>query len=185
MSRPSADRQEQTSRVGVVAHYALLTVLAAFFLFPLLYMVASSLKADDAVLSGSDSFRAFLPDPWVGGENYGSAVERASFPRALLNSVIISGSIVVLGTVVNSLLGYALARLRFTGRRMIVTMVIALIIIPFEALAVPLLYLSAELGWLDTYQVQILPFVANPAFRLPVLHVLPERAGLAGGGGPG
>lgn len=162
-ARPPA-RPDRTGRAGLVGHYLLLTVLAAFFLFPLLYMAASALKADDAVLAGSDSFRAFLPDPWVGAENYGDAVERASFPRALLNSVIISGSIVVLGTVVNSLLGYALARLRFTGRRLVITVVIALIIIPFEALAVPLLYLSAELGWLDTYQVQILPFVANPLF---------------------
>jgi multiple sugar transport system permease protein len=71
---------------------------------------------------------------------------------------------VVLGLIVNSLLGYALARLRFAGRRLIIPAIIALIIIPFEALAVPLLYLSAELGWLDTYQVQILPFIANPLF---------------------
>jgi multiple sugar transport system permease protein len=141
-----------------------MTVLAGFFLFPLLYMVASSLKADDAVLSGSDSLGAFVPSPSVGLDNYGDAVERASFGRVFLNSVVISGSIVVLGLVVNSLLGYALARLRFAGRRLVIPIVIALVIIPFEALAVPLLYLSAELGWLDTYQVQILPFIANPLF---------------------
>lgn len=152
------------SRVRLVRHYAVMLVLAAFFLFPLLYMGASSLKADGAVLSGSDSLRAFVPSPLVGLDNYRDAVERASFPRVFLNSVIISGSIVVGGLVVNSLLGYALARLRFAGRRLIVPVIIALIIIPFEALAVPLLYLSAELGWLDTYQVQILPFIANPLF---------------------
>src|SRR5690606_16377547 len=50
------------------------------------------------------------------------------------------------------------------GRRLVIPAVIALIIIPFEALAVPLLYLSATLGWLDTYHVQILPFIANPLF---------------------
>jgi multiple sugar transport system permease protein len=147
-----------------VGHYAVLVVLAAFFLFPLLYMAVSSLKADGAVLSGSDSLGAFVPSPSVGLENYGDAVDRASFLRVFLNSVIISGSIVVLGLIVNSLLGYALARLRFAGRRLIIPAIIALIIIPFEALAVPLLYLSAELGWLDTYQVQILPFIANPLF---------------------
>lgn len=163
MARSSMDRSGMT-RPRLAAHYLLMIVLAAFFLFPLAYMLASSLKADPAVLSGSDSFRAFAPTPWVGLENYGDAIARASFPRVFLNSVIISGSIVLLGLVVNSLLGYALARMRFAGRRLIVLGVIALIIIPFEALAVPLLRMSADLGWLDTYQVQILPFIANPLF---------------------
>jgi multiple sugar transport system permease protein len=152
------------SRARLVWHYAVMLVLAGFFLFPLLYMAASSLKADGAVLSGSDSIGALVPSPSVGLENYGDAADRASFPRVFLNSVVISGSIVVLGLVVNSLLGYALARLRFAGRRLIIPAIIALIIIPFEALAVPLLHLSAELGWLDTYHVQILPFIANPLF---------------------
>lgn len=152
------------TRPALIRHYALLTVLAAFFLFPLVYMAASSLKADAAVLSGSDSFGAFLPAPAVGLENYRDAVERASLPRAMLNSVIISTAIVGFGLIVNSLLGYALARMRFAGRRLIVIVVIALIIVPFEALAVPLLYLSAQVGWLDTYHVQIVPFIANPLF---------------------
>jgi multiple sugar transport system permease protein len=151
-------------RPYLIGHYLIMVVLAAFFLFPLVYMVASSFKADEAVLAGSDSFGAFVPTPWVGLDNYTEAVSRASFPRVFMNSVIISGTIVSLGLIVNSLLGYALARLPFAGRRTIVVGVIALIIIPFEALAVPLLYLSAQLGWLDTYHVQILPFVANPLF---------------------
>jgi multiple sugar transport system permease protein len=139
-------------------------VFAAFFLFPLIYMVMSSLKSDDAVLSSADSLDAFSPAPTVGLENYSDAIDRASLLRVFFNSVVISMSIVGLGLIVNSLFGYALARLRFRGRGVMVTLVIALIIIPFEALAVPLLYLSAELGWLDTYHVQILPFIANPLF---------------------
>jgi multiple sugar transport system permease protein len=147
-----------------IAQYAVMLLLAAFFLFPLVYMVASSFKPDGAVLSDADSIAAFLPIPFVGVENFADAIERASVVQSFLNSMIISGSIVGLGLVVNSLLGYALARLRFRGRALMVAFVIALIIIPFEALAVPLLFISARLGWLDTYHVQILPFVANPLF---------------------
>lgn len=154
MKRPSA----------AVFQYTIMTVLALFFLFPLVYMLASSFKADDAVLSGSDSWRAFLPTPFVGFDNYVDAFTRASFGRVFLNSLIISGAIVALGLVVNSLLGYALARLRFAGRAAVVGIVIALTIIPFEALAVPLLAMMSSLGQLDTYQVQILPFIANPLF---------------------
>jgi multiple sugar transport system permease protein len=139
-------------------------LLAAFFLFPLIYMVASAFKQDGVVLSDADSIAAFLPVPFVGIQNFVDAIERASVVQSFLNSMIISGSIVGLGLVVNSLLGYALARLRFRGRGLLVAFVIALIIIPFEALAVPLLFISARLGWLDTYHVQILPFIANPLF---------------------
>lgn len=176
-------------RMSVVGQYVVMAVLAAFFLFPLVYMLVSSVKADNAVLAGSDSFEAFVPTPFVGLENYGDAVERASFFRVFVNSVIISGAIVGLGLIVNSLLGYALARLRFAGRALIVVVIIALIIVPFEALAVPLLFMSAELGWLDTYHVQILPFIANPlfiylfyTFFLSVPVALEEAARIDGAG---
>lgn len=147
-----------------LAQHVVMTLLALFFLFPLAYMLVSSFKADQAVLSGSGSFRAFVPTPWAGTENYADAVQRASFLRVFLNSALISTVIVGVGLVVNSLLGYALARMRFAGRSAVVIAVIALIIIPFEALAVPLLFMSAQVGALDTYLVQILPFIANPLF---------------------
>lgn len=151
-------------QANLVMQYAVMVVLAAFFLFPLVYMYVSSLKADASVLADSSSAAAFVPNPFVGVDNYADAVDRAQVFRVFFNSVIISTSIVLLGLVVNSLLGYALARLRFRGRKFVVAMIIALIIIPFEALAIPLLFMSAEAGILDTYTVQILPFIANPLF---------------------
>lgn len=155
---------QRSSRRTALIQYALMVVAALFFIFPLVYMVMSAFKRDDAVLSSGSSLAAFSPAPTVGLENFRDAIDRASLPRVFLNSVIISSAIVGLGLMVNSLFGYALARLRFGGRRLLVTVIIALIIIPFEALAVPLLFISAELGWLDTYRVQILPFIANPLF---------------------
>jgi multiple sugar transport system permease protein len=170
-------------------YYAVMVLLALFFLFPLAYMVASSFKPDDQVLASSQSLRAFLPLPFVGLENYVNAIERAQLPRVFLNSVVISGSIVVLGLMVNSLFGYALARMRFRGRTVVVAIIVALIIIPFEALAVPLLYMGAEVGWLDTYQVQILPFIASPlyiflfyTFFLSIPRSLEEAAKVDGAG---
>ena len=169
--------------------YAVMTVLAVFFLFPLVYMVSSSLKPDAAVLANSDSFEALLPTPFTGLENYRDAIERANFWRVFFNSVIITGFIVGIGLIVNSLFGYALARLRFRGRRLLLAVVIALIIIPFEALAVPLLFMGAEVGWLDTYQIQILPFIANPlyiflfyTFFLSIPRSLEEAARIDGAG---
>lgn len=153
-----------TSRIGRWSLYAMMAILSAVFLFPLVYMMSSSLKPDDLVLANSQSLEAFLPTPYVGLQNYADAIARAQVPRVFLNSVIITGSIVGLGLIVNSLFGYALARLRFVGRSILVAGMIALIIIPFEALAVPLLFMGARAQLLDTYLVQIIPFIANPLF---------------------
>lgn len=144
--------------------YAVAAVLAILFLFPLAYMLSSSLKPDDQVLANSQSIEAFAPIPFAGIENYQDAIQRAQVLRVFWNSVVITGSIVGLGLVVNSLFGYAAARLRFPGKSLLVATLIALIIIPFEALAVPLLFMGARAGILDTYIIQILPFVANPLF---------------------
>ncbi len=55
--------------------YVIMIVAAAFFLFPLVYMVASSFKEDSAVLSSGDSVSAFSPTPFVGLENYRDALK--------------------------------------------------------------------------------------------------------------
>ena len=138
-----------------------MALLAAFFVFPILFMVVGSLKPDGQVLG--QGLRALIPDQLT-FENYPDAFNRAQFGRLFLNSLIVSTSVVILGLIVNSLFGYALARLRFTGRNVVVAMVIALIIIPLEAIAVPLLFMVSGWGWIDTYHVQILPFVAQPLF---------------------
>jgi len=151
-------------RINLIIQYVLMVLLAAFFLFPLVFMFVAALKQDSKVLSDSDTIKAFIPDPFVGMDNFSSAADRASLWRVFLNSTIISGCIVGFGLLINSLFGYALARLRFKGRNVLIAVIIALIIIPFEALAVPLLYIMAELGWLDTYRVQILPFIASPLY---------------------
>ncbi len=125
--------------------------------------------------------------------------ERASFGRAFVNSIVVVGATVLLGILVNSLFAYALARFRFRGRDLLLSLVVALIVIPFEAVAVPLLLLVNQLpwfadgawtrGWLDSYHVQVLPFVAN-AFSVYLFYqffvALPkdlEEAALMDGAG--
>jgi multiple sugar transport system permease protein len=80
----------------------------------------------------------------------------------MFNSILIVFSIVILGIFANSLAAYVLSRLRFTGRRLLLGGIIALMIIPVEALVVPLLLMVNRVGWLDTYQAQIVPFIAHP-----------------------
>lgn len=188
LEEANAEIRRRQRRQRIIA-YAVLILLAAFFLFPIVFMIAGSFKADTSVIADSGSLRAFLPAPFVGLDNYESMIERANFWGSFRNSVIISGSIVIGGLIVNSLFGYALARMPFRGRGIVLTIVVALIIVPFETLAVPLLLVMAELRWTDTLHAQILPFLAQPlyiflfySFFLGIPRELEEAARIDGAG---
>ena len=143
-----------------------------------------------------NSLAAFLPQGQLSLDNFRDVFTGSNFVRAFFNSLFTVSLTVVLGILVNSMLAYALARFRFAGRQLLLSIVVALIIIPFEAIAVPLLLLanqlpwfSGELGWLDSYRVQIIPFIAN-AFSVYLFYqffiALPkdlEEAALMDGAG--
>ena len=146
-----------------IGAYTSMTIIAAFFLFPLVFLVVGAFTSNNVVLSEGGTWKAFIPlNPTL--QNFGDASSRGSVGQLFLNSVIVTGTTVFCGLIVNSMFGYALARYRFRGRNLLVTIIIALVIIPLEAYAIPLLYLVAKLQWVDTYQVQILPFIANPFY---------------------
>lgn len=144
--------------------YLLLFSFGLFFLFPLLYMVFTSLNPDEmAILRNMATIEAFFPSQ-ISLENYGSVFKRMPFGRFLFNSIFIVSTTVFLGLFVNSMAAFALARFNIRGKSIMVALVVALIIIPFESIAVPLLLITNRLGWLNSYQVQIIPFIANPFF---------------------
>jgi multiple sugar transport system permease protein len=172
-----------------VVRTLLLAACALLFLAPVALMVAGSLKPDERVLVEAGGWSAFWPaDPTL--ENYRDVFRRVDFGRFLFNSLLITGAVVGIGLVVNGLAGYALARLRWRGRDALRTLVLALMIIPLEAIAVPLFYMVTRLGWRDTYVVQIVPFIAN-AFSIYLFYTyfrgLPrelEEAARIDGAGP-
>lgn len=148
--------------------YAALLLAALLFIAPLLFMLAGSLKPDDQVLLQAGSWRAFLPES-ITWQNYRDVFDRVRFGRYLANSLFITGMIVAAGLLVNSLAGYAFARLQWRGRDALFAAVLAVMIVPLEAIAVPLFYQVTLFGWRDTYIVQILPFLAN-AFSIYLFY---------------
>ena len=148
--------------------YALLLALTLIFLLPVWMMLSGSFKVDDQVLRAIGTLQGYLPSD-MRWQNYQDVFARVPFERYLLNSVLITSCIVLGGLLVNSLAGYAFARLRWQGRDALMLTVIALMIIPLEAIAVPLFYEVTLLGWRDTYLVQILPFIAN-AFAIYLFY---------------
>lgn len=160
--------RQQQQFISTLGTYGLLTLLALLFVAPILLMAIGSLKPDDLVLAEAGSIKAFIPDR-ISGQNYRDVFARVNFGRFFWNSLLITGTIVIAGLGVNSLAGYALARLRWRGRNTVLLIILALMIIPFEAIAVPLFFQMVLLGWRDTYIVQILPFVAN-AFSIYLFY---------------
>ena len=151
-----------------VTTYLGLSLLALLFVAPIGLMLVGSLKPDARVLLEAGTLQAFLPDS-VSLQNYSDVFQRVAFGRYLFNSFWISGWIVAAGLVVNSMAGYAFARLQWRGRDFIFMLVLMVMIVPLETIAVPLFYQVTLFGWRDTYIVQILPFIAN-AFSIYLFH---------------
>ncbi len=184
-ARKLAQRARLRKLVFTTLDYAVMTFLALFFLFPVVVMVISSFKPDDTISADMRNLNAFIPREFT-TSNYSCAdfaeegsecspsaganpglFERLPFGKIFFNTVFITTTIVVGGLFINSMAAFALARLDLPGRKIMIGVVIAIIIIPFEAIAVPLLLLVRDLpwigdsGWLNTYHVQIIPFMAD------------------------
>ncbi len=151
-----------SKNISTTLNYLLLIVVALFFLFPIVFMFVSSIKNNETqIIRDMSSISAFIPYGDLGLKNYFDVFKQMPFGRFMFNSVFIVGSTVLTGLVLNSMIAYALARLRFKGRGFILSFIIALIIIPTEVVVIPLLLMVNRIGWLDSYQVQIVPFIVD------------------------
>jgi multiple sugar transport system permease protein len=145
------------------------------FCLPLLFMISSSLKEPQAIFADVKSWKAFFPVGDVNFDQYLGVFERLPMAQFVFNSLFVSGVVVIAGLFVNSLAAFAIARLKFRGQNTLLVFLIATLVIPFETIAMPLLVLvnslprlswedgSVEItiGWLNTYLVQIMPFIAG------------------------
>lgn len=145
--------------------------LALVFGLPLVFMIVSSFKPDAQIFGDLGGIQAFLPVGKLSLDNYAGVFDRVPFAQFIFNSILISVLTVGLGLVVNSLAAFALSRMRLPGGRVALGVILATLIVPFEVMALPLLWEVNQLpyfdgtqivqGWLDTYTVQIVPFIAN------------------------
>ncbi|MCA9837357.1 MAG: carbohydrate ABC transporter permease [Trueperaceae bacterium] len=157
--------------VYIVLRYALLLIVALIFIFPLIFMLVSSLKPDLQLLRDSGSLRAFVPYGDISFDNYLAAFRRVPLARFMFNSVFVTAVTLAFTLVLCSLAGFAFGILKWPGKNIVLAVIVATLIIPFDTISVPLLLIVNELpmigregfkmGWLDTYHVQIVPFIAD------------------------
>ena len=132
------------------------------FILPLWWALASSLRPLDDIFRyvSPFSWKAFVPDK-ITFAAYATIFGQKGYGMAVLNSVFVSGTTVLLGLMINGFAGYAFAVLRFPGRNVLFFLIVLTFLVPFEAIAIPLYTVVRSIGWLDTYQGLIGPGVAN------------------------
>ena len=125
----------------LAVRYLVLVLVAVIFIFPLVFMVVSSLKPDQQLLSDTGSLRAFLPVGDIGLSNYTHAFQRAPVGLFVFNSVFVTGLTVLICLLVCSLAAFAFVFLEWRGRAVVLSIILATLIVPFETIAIPLLLL--------------------------------------------
>jgi len=166
--------------------YVVLVVLAAVFIVPLVWMVLTSVKTYS---TAQQSPPTWLPDP-VSGYGYDRLFQPGSQNPVLLwfiNSMAAATMQAALVLVTASTAAYALARMRFAGRRLMFAVIVATLFVPPATLIIPNFLIADTLNWLDTLAVVVVPGAASAfgvfflrQFFLTLPHELEEAAILDG-----
>jgi multiple sugar transport system permease protein len=146
---------------GASVSILFLAALLAFVLFPFLWLLLSSLKFEREILQ-------FPPTLWPGRWTflqYRKVWDSIPLLNFLLNTVVFAGGTTLLSLLFDSMAGYAFARLRFRGRRVLFVLVLVTMMVPFQVIMIPLFIEVFKLGILNTYWGLILPR-ASSAFGI-------------------
>jgi multiple sugar transport system permease protein len=140
--------------------YLGIALIVLYCLLPFYWMVATAFRRP------SDQWDTF-PVPRIWSVDNFLAVFRpdVGFQQALLNSLIVAGCTTLLTLIVGISAAYALARLNFRGKNLVLTLIIATSMFPGISLIVPLLKLFTDISWINTYQAMIMPSLS---FALPL-----------------
>jgi len=142
---------------------------AIFVLVPVVFMFTASLMPARDIMS--------IPYPWIPRtlhlQNFWQAIRgndgRFLFSRSIINSLIVA-SLTTVGTVfLSALTGFGLAKYKFKGRNFVFLTILSTMMIPFEAIMIPLYLLVINIGWQDTYTGLIVPLIAS-AFGIFVMR---------------
>ncbi|MEH2254684.1 carbohydrate ABC transporter permease [Nostoc sp.] len=141
--------------------YILLTLYAIITLIPFLWALSASFKPLTEIVSGEPNF---LPKNFT-LDNYRQIfLQEPLFWRWLFNSVAIAVSVTLLNLLLNSMAGYALARLRFVGKHFWFFLILAVLAVPTQITLIPTFLILKAISWLNSYQGMIVPSMVNATF---------------------
>ena len=152
----------------------LLGLGSVLMLAPLVWMISTSLKTMEGVFELPPQW---IPDPFV-WSNYARIWEAGPLLSGIRNSVIVSLTVTIVGTVTSSLAAFAFSKLRLPGKNGIFLAILGGMMIPFPALMIPTFILFAHIGWVDTLLPLIVPGLLGNImmvfFLRQYLHNVPD-----------
>jgi len=159
-------KNKKVKIVKRVVFVMFMIVLALVFMFPLIWMVVSSFKNDVQIFKDINGLRAFTitsfnENPFF---NYQEVLTKLPLIRAALNSFFYIAIIIVLGMTINSMAGYAFARIKFPKKDLIFNIILTLMIIPSQTVMLSQFSIIYKLGWTNSYLGLIVPALANPLY---------------------
>jgi multiple sugar transport system permease protein len=134
-------------------------LVLVFALVPVLWVVSLSFKTKDTLTDGN-----FIPQAWT-FQNYADIFATTEFIRALVNSIGIAIIATVIAVVLGTMAAYAIARLDFPGKQILVGLSLLIAMFPQVSLVTPLFNIERQLGLFDTWPGLILPYIT---FALPL-----------------
>ncbi|NLE14475.1 MAG: carbohydrate ABC transporter permease [Spirochaetales bacterium] len=145
-------------KIGI---YLVLLVMLTFTLMPIIFMISASMMTSRQILK--------MPYTWIpegiAWENFAKAIQGNDktyiFVRNITNSLIVSTAVAISTVLIASLTGYGLAKFRFRGRNTVFMMIMATMMIPFEAIMIPLYMVVMALRIQNSYIGLILPFLVS------------------------
>ena len=157
MSPASGQWKSLGRRGGRSLEVVLLTAAALIVISPVLWMISTSLRTP------AESFNE--PPQWIPihpiFSNYSAVFQNAPFGDFIVNSIIVTGLIVIGQLITSSLAGYAFAKLRFRGNNVIFWVILATMMVPIQATIIPVFILIKYMHLVDSLTALILPAIVS------------------------
>jgi len=134
-----------------------LAALTFLVTLPIIWMATTSFQAGEKMFQLTTEW---IPSVWH-PENYPNALARAAFPIYFLNSAVISVGVTLGNLVFCTLAGYALAKLRFPGDRVVLILILSTLMLPLEVTLVPTFLIVHKFHWLNSYQGLVGPLLID------------------------
>ena len=140
--------------------YAGNIIIGIIFVSPLIWMISASLKPEAEIFANMNSITTFIPVQ-ASLDNFKEVFSRLNMLQVFKNTFVYIALILVLDLLLNSICGYALAKFEFKGKGMMLNFIVALMVMPMEAIMLPLYIEMSQLGWVNTLAALVIPFVAK------------------------
>jgi multiple sugar transport system permease protein len=158
----SSQRGRTYQKLSLLLTYVILIIIAFVILLPFVWLLSASLKTPGQYFADPIQW---VPSPLV-LSNYADAFTQYNFGTEVFNSVFLAIYAMVVNTLASSLVGYGFARFRFPGRTFLFILMLSTLMLPSQALTIPLYITFKNFGWIDTFLPIMVPQLFGSAFSI-------------------